>query len=623
MSIKIESLYCKHWLTETSIIIACEYPRYFLHPHDIVDLRDSIHYKSLQSNNYKLYDRYVKETQQTEHSLVNFTDLVNNFDETKMDPIRATYVWSVGKYVITDGVHRASILLAKNRHIKFSQIKLTYDEQTLENVSKLLLSTTNYVVCTGWNNRIPYHTIKLGDKKIQGQRDPERRLSKITPYIKLDNKYVVDIGCNIGGNFFSLPRLGRGIGFDGDSRCIEVAKNLKQIYQYNYPLDFVVHDFDKDSLEILAQKIESPDVFILTSMGSWVIKWKELYTLCASYKVPIIFETNNNQEGKSQLEFFMDNFDIKMISDNSDDDSTGNFGRKLYMITPKEKTMKHKVCIVDKYHHKNLFSLQKSIQFLDWELTSFEDASIVFSAHTYFDISKHPNKKFIFGPHFSVFPNDVVRQFDNRHNNAIYIQPSQQSIDSWRGEFKFDNIPMKVYPFGVDTERFKPVKDKKDNVLVYFKNRDPLEYKFLTDFLNKKNVNFTVIEYGKYKEQDYLQCLHNAKYIIWLGRHESQGYALEEALSSNVPILVWNVTLRVQEYTMRNDYANVKSRVTTIPYWDERCGEYFYDKEELEKTFDTFIEKLGTYKPREYILDNLTLEKRALELDKLVKAFFI
>ena len=68
-----------------------------------------------------------------------------------------------------------------------------------------------------------------------------------------------------------------------------------------------------------------------------------------------------------------------------------------------------------------------------------------------------------------------------------------------------------------------------------------------------------------------------------------------------------------QEYGY--NYADIPA--TVIPYWDERCGEYFYNNTELEKTFDLFISKIETYKPREYILENLSVEKcseRFLEL---------
>ena len=55
------------------------------------------------------------------------------------------------------------------------------------------------------------------------------------------------------------------------------------------------------------------------------------------------------------------------------------------------------------------------------------------------------------------------------------------------------------------------------------------------------------------------------------------------------------------------NYPNIPC--TTIPYWDERCGEFFYEYDEMEEKYNIFIDKLGTYQPRKYIEDNLNVEK--------------
>ena len=46
----------------------------------------------------------------------------------------------------------------------------------------------------------------------------------------------------------------------------------------------------------------------------------------------------------------------------------------------------------------------------------------------------------------------------------------------------------------------------------------------------------------------FFNYLQNSKYGIWLDAHESQGFALQEALSCNVPLLVWNISSMNQEY---------------------------------------------------------------------------
>jgi glycosyltransferase involved in cell wall biosynthesis len=109
--------------------------------------------------------------------------------------------------------------------------------------------------------------------------------------------------------------------------------------------------------------------------------------------------------------------------------------------------------------------------------------------------------------------------------------------------------------------------------------------------------------------------LSESKYGIWLDAHESQGFALQEAIACNVPLLVWNVTSMNQEH----GYSYDDIPATSIPYWDERCGEFFYHENELESKFKTLISKLEQYRPREFIVENLSIEKCEDKLLELIK----
>jgi hypothetical protein len=163
---------------------------------------------------------------------------------------------------------------------------------------------------------------------------------------------------------------------------------------------------------------------------------------------------------------------------------------------------------------------------------------------------------------------------------------------------------------------FQPILSIQDRtkIFIYFKRRFDEELEYLTAFLLSNGVDFMIFDYvEKYEEEVYIKYLHESKYGIWLGAHESQGFALEEALSCDVPLLVWCATSMNQENG--SNYPDIPA--STIPYWDERCGEFFYDKEELETTFQTFVSKLEEYRPRDYILETLSIpvcEKRLIDL---------
>ena len=272
-------------------------------------------------------------------------------------------------------------------------------------------------------------------------------------------------------------------------------------------------------------------------------------------------------------------------------------------------------------HHKNKEGFEKMIKELNWYYNygterDIESYDIIYSPSQVINTSKYPNKKFIFGPHFSVFPDQKLHYINNKYNNSIYIQPSDWANQSWVNMKADQFIPIKTFSFPVNTEKFRQVHNDREKVYIYFKRRKPEELNYVKCFLDNKKIEYKIFDYvQKYEEHDYLQYLQNSKYGIILDAHESQGFATEEALSCNVPLLVWNTKHMSQEYGSK--YNDIPC--SSIPYWDERCGEFFYEKEDFEKTFDIFIHKLETYQPRQYILDNLTAEKCGNNFKKIFK----
>lgn len=274
-------------------------------------------------------------------------------------------------------------------------------------------------------------------------------------------------------------------------------------------------------------------------------------------------------------------------------------------------------------HHKILHSINnyKNITFTEVkdinqipeeQLRTYD---VIYSPNSPINVKKYNYCKFIFGAQFSVFPDNpsVIEMIKNP--NSLYIQPSKWALDVWKN-YKFNNtllckdLTMSVLPFGVDTEKFKPLNNvprrEKKRIFLYKKSRSHYDYSVILNFLQKRNIEFKEFSYNqRYKESEYFEYLQEAKYGIWVGIHESQGFALEEALSCNVPLFVWSVTSMNQE--IGPNYDNIPA--TTVPYWDERCGEYFHKQEDLERTFDLFLSKLDTYKPREYVVENISLDE--------------
>jgi len=273
-------------------------------------------------------------------------------------------------------------------------------------------------------------------------------------------------------------------------------------------------------------------------------------------------------------------------------------------------------------HHKNMNSIlnYKKIEFVYTDMADFYKYNLnsfncVYSPALPIDVSLYPNTRFIFGPHFSVFPDERLSMIKGQQTSYIILSEWVKNIwcsfEICKGLPLIDNVQ-----FGVDSARFCPnlLQPNRESVFIYFKQRDPTELLYIQNYLNMRGIHYRVFDYiNHYSESEYLEYLKHAKYGIWIGRHESQGFALEEALSCNVPLLVWNVSSMRQEYG--SNYQDIPA--TVVPYWDERCGEIFYQGSEFPQLFQQFLEKLPTYSPREYILENLSMdicEQRFIDL---------
>lgn len=175
-----------------------------------------------------------------------------------------------------------------------------------------------------------------------------------------------------------------------------------------------------------------------------------------------------------------------------------------------------------------------------------------------------------------------------------------------------------IWPVGIDTDFWRPLlKDKTTDFLIYDKinwNYEQMSKKLLApirEILTARDLSFEEIRYGFYRPRDYRSALQRCRAMIFLCEHESQGIAYQECLSSGVPILAWDQgqCLDPNRFT----WGEPLIPATSVPYWGDRCGVKFKDIEGFKHKLEEFLAKLNDnqFLPREYILENLTLEKCA------------
>jgi hypothetical protein len=185
-----------------------------------------------------------------------------------------------------------------------------------------------------------------------------------------------------------------------------------------------------------------------------------------------------------------------------------------------------------------------------------------------------------------------------------------------------------VWPVGIDSALWlpAPAENKTVDVLLYNKVRwqdnlyDDTLIEPIRALLSKYRLSIREIRYGQYKEEEFHAALRACKAMVFLCEHETQGIAYQQALSCGVPILAWDRGGPWQD----PDYFPhriIFEPVTSVPYWDERCGERFIDFSEFETKWATFWDgvQLNRYSPRQFILQNLTLEKCAEDYLEIVQ----
>ena len=170
-----------------------------------------------------------------------------------------------------------------------------------------------------------------------------------------------------------------------------------------------------------------------------------------------------------------------------------------------------------------------------------------------------------------------------------------------------------IWPVGTDTDYWQPAADERkttdfliyDKILWQREGRAEDLIAPIRDQLLRRSLSFEILRYGQYDPTAYRAALARCRAMIFLSAHESQGMAAHEALSSGLPLLAWDPGL-LQD-PQRAGWGTVPT--TSVPWFDSRCGLRFQDAAAFATQLPRFLAQLdaGQFRPRAYILENLTL----------------
>ncbi|MCX2431359.1 hypothetical protein [Pedobacter sp. GR22-10] len=176
---------------------------------------------------------------------------------------------------------------------------------------------------------------------------------------------------------------------------------------------------------------------------------------------------------------------------------------------------------------------------------------------------------------------------------------------------------VKSWAVGIDSNLWASTnnKPKEYDFLIYDKVR--WNYESLKDelinpiykILKEKNLSYHIIKYGNYIPSQLRDMIEMSKAVIFLCEHETQGIAYQQILSTDTPIFAWDRGGFWQDPYYYPEKVKFQP-VSSVPYWDNRCGLKFRDINQFNELLPQFLDQLQNhnFEPRQYILENLTLK---------------
>jgi hypothetical protein len=161
-------------------------------------------------------------------------------------------------------------------------------------------------------------------------------------------------------------------------------------------------------------------------------------------------------------------------------------------------------------------------------------------------------------------------------------------------------------PCGVDTRFWQPTgRPRKNIALVYWKSGNEsfcrgVEEVVVNCGLEPRRLRSAHGEHALFAPDDYRRRLDESAIGVFLSTFETQGLALVEAWSMDVPTAVWDPQATT-EWRGRTFQAG-----SSAPYLTPMTGRRWRTIDELEPTLRNMLAERSTFQPRAWVLANMT-----------------
>ncbi len=194
------------------------------------------------------------------------------------------------------------------------------------------------------------------------------------------------------------------------------------------------------------------------------------------------------------------------------------------------------------------------------------------------------------------------------------IVASDWMLDFYREEAPELVCKMRVCPSGVDPEFWQPPARRQatGRALVYWKNAPESIYREVEPRVRASGLEIDTLRYGQYRPEDYRTLLGTADVVVYLSTFETQGLALAEAWSMNVPTLAWDPKSDA-EWKGKRFRAG-----SSCPYLTPATGMTFRSPDELAPLLRDVIDSPEQFAPRDWVLAHMTDEICARTLHRIL-----
>jgi hypothetical protein len=205
------------------------------------------------------------------------------------------------------------------------------------------------------------------------------------------------------------------------------------------------------------------------------------------------------------------------------------------------------------------------------------------------------------GPVNALFPDDCGGILRLAEIDQIIVA-SEWVVDFYRREAPELTNKIRICTSGVDPEFWNPSPGRRrgGKAVLYWKTAPEPLCRQSEAAMRRFGLDPMLVRYGEYDAASYRRVLDEAEVAVFLSTFETQGLALAEAWSMDVPTLVWDPRGEA-EWRGRTFRSG-----SSCPYLTEATGLPFHAPDDLEAALDCLSAKRDGFRPRDWVLSHMT-----------------